>query len=162
MRSRLGGTSEGMVRGLARLAVVLVLIACTGEPSRQEGRGPTGADSVAMALERYDPGAFDTISWESREAAIDRGGTVYRISCSRCHGNAGRGDAGFVTQGDTLKPPSFLQADWRFANDKDALRKQIFAGREGGMPHWGLVGLKYRDVDAVATYVLEVIRLGVK
>lgn len=146
---------------LVSVAVVFLTACGSGSQARQEESGSAGADSVALALARYDPSAFDTIAWESKQAAIDRGGTVYRISCAKCHGNAGRGDGGFVARGDTLTPPSFLQADWQFADDEDALRKQIFIGRESGMPHWGLVGLRYRDVDAVATYILEVIRLGV-
>lgn len=152
------------MRRLILLSGSLFLAAAcgSGEEAVQEEQGPTGADSVAMAMEQYDPAAFDTITWETEQAAIDRGGTVYRISCARCHGNAGRGDAAFVTQGDTLKPPSFVQEDWRLADDRDALLRTIYAGREGGMPHWGLEGLPYRDVDAVATYILEVIRLGIE
>ena len=28
------------------------------------------------------------------------------------------------------------------------------------MPYWGLVGLKYRDVDAVARYVTDFLRVN--
>ncbi len=58
-----------------------------------------------------------------------------------------------MTQGDTLRPPTFLGADWQFAEDHDALRRHIFVGTTGGMPHWGIEGLKPRDIDAVATYI---------
>ena len=37
----------------------------------------------------------------------------------------------------------------------DGLREFIYTGAEGGMPHWGLEGLKYRDVDAVARFILD-------
>ncbi len=60
--------------------------------------------------------------------------------------------------GDTLRPPSFLQADWRFAEDRDGLRKQVFTGNAQGMPHWGFHGLKYRDIDAVAVYIQQGLR----
>lgn len=150
-----------MCRLILLSGALFLLAACTSGDGIQRDEGPTGADSVAMALEQYDPAAFDTITWESREALVERGGTVYRISCAKCHGNAGRGDGGFVVEGDTVQPPSFLQDGWRFADDRDALLERIYAGTENEMPHWGLAGLKYRDVDAVATYILEIIRLEV-
>lgn len=134
--------------------------ACGGEPPAQEAvvEGPTRADSVALAMAAFDPAAFDTVSWETPQAAVERGGLVYRISCSKCHGDGGRGNGNFVFQGDTLHPPSFLTTDWRFANDPEGLRQAIYSGNVLGMPYWGLVGLKYRDVDAVALYIVNFLR----
>ena len=136
--------------------------ACAGEPPPQEEvpQGPTRADSVGMAMEAFDAAAFDTIQWESTQAAIERGGLVFRISCSKCHGDGGRGNGNFVMQGDTLVPPSFLAADWRFAEDGVGLRQQIYTGNVAGMPYWGLVGLKYRDIDAVARYIMDFLRVN--
>ena len=85
---------------------------------------------------------------------------VYQYSCRKCHGERGLGDAGFVRQGDTLIPPSFREPDWSLAQDKAALREQVFIGNAEGMPHWGLAGLKAKDVDAVATYILNVLLQG--
>lgn len=116
------------------------------------------ADSVMMAEEMYDETAFDTIAWESPEVAHERGKVVFQFSCRKCHGEAGLGDGGFVQGGVTLEPPNFLQDDWRFAEDRAGLRKQVFTGTAQGMPHWGFYGLKYRDIDAVATYIQEVLR----
>lgn len=138
--------------------------ACGGEaPPPQEApvdQSAIRADSVALAMAAFDPAVFDTVSWETPQAAIERGGLVFRISCSKCHGDGGRGNGNFVMDGDTLRPPSFLAADWRFADDPMGLRQQIYTGNIAGMPYWGLVGLKYRDVDAVATYITEFLRVN--
>ncbi len=40
------------------------------------------------------------------------------------------------------------------------LRRYIFSGNVAGMPYWGLVGLKYRDIDAVARYLVGPLREG--
>ena len=138
--------------------VIGVTFACTGGEEGETATEEPAVDSVAMAAEVYDPTVFDTLSWESSEATVERGGVVFSYSCARCHGAQGYGDAGFVTQGDTLKPPSFHQSEWRFADDPEGLREMVFTGGEGGMPHWGLEGLSYRDVDAVTTYILERLR----
>lgn len=118
------------------------------------------ADTVAMARAAFDPAAFDTLVWESPDAATSRGRLVFRISCAKCHGEEGAGDGGFVMNGDTLRPPSFLPAEWRFAEDPVGLRRQIFTGTVAGMPYWGLVGLKYRDIDAVARFIGQELRSG--
>lgn len=136
--------------------------ACGGEapapPPAEEPPPPTRADSAKMVEAAYDSTVFDTIQWQTEEAALERGGLVYRISCSSCHGEGGRGDRGFVFQGDTLRPPSFVGADWALASDPKALRKRIFTGSVVGMPYWGLVGMTYKDVDAVARYLTGVLR----
>jgi len=140
------------------LALVF-LTACSGEEPRGDVPAePTAADTVAMAAEAFDAAAFDTVTWENDEEAWVRGSVVYSYSCAKCHGRQGYGDARFVTQGDTLEPPSFHQEDWRFADDPLALRQFIFTGSEGGMPHWGLEGLKAKDIDAVARFIAESLR----
>lgn len=139
-------------------AILTAITACAGEAPPAEEAGPSSADSVVMAAAQYDPANFDTIQWDTPEAAVERGGVVFNYSCARCHGPQGYGDGGFVSEGDTLRPPSFHQADWRFANDLAGLRSLVYTGAEGGMPHWGLVGLKYRDVDAVTRYIMEGLR----
>lgn len=137
--------------------------ACSGEPAQQgqEAQGTmASADSVQTAAAQYDPANFDTIQWKTPEEAIVRGSVVFSYSCAKCHGRQGYGDGGFVTQGDTLRPPSFHDADWKYADDPDGLKRLVFTGAEGGMPHWGLEGLKYRDVDAVVRFILEDLRKG--
>jgi len=146
----------GAVAGIA-----LGLAACGPAPATEgEVQGPTRADSVGMALQVFDAAVFDTIAWETPEARSERGGLVYRISCAKCHGSNGRGDGGFVMEGDTLTPPSFHTPDWQFAHEPIALRRYIFSGNVAGMPYWGLVGLKYRDIDAVAHFIEGPLRAG--
>ena len=135
------------------LTVSLVVAACGGgEPAAEVSAAP---DSTQLARDAFDPTMFDTITWETNEKALERGQVVYRFSCLKCHGERGLGDAGFVRAGDTLRPPSFREPTWAFAGDKEGMREQVFVGTAETMPHWGLVGLGARDVDAVATYILE-------
>jgi mono/diheme cytochrome c family protein len=113
---------------------------------------------TAVAEAAYNPAAFDTISWETNQEAIERGSVVYRFSCTKCHGDRGYGDANFVRHGDTLVPPSFRDEDWIYAQDKDGLRQAVFVGTAEDMPHWGLEGLPPRDIDAVAIYIIQSMR----
>lgn len=144
---------------LFTLATVPLAGACGG-PDEAEvaaadeaARAAAQADSVMLAESMYDPAAFDTITWETREAALERGSVVWGISCAKCHGPNGEGDGGFVQRGDTLSPPNFLARDWRYADDPPGLKQQVFVGTTEGMPHWGFYGLKFRDIDAVATFI---------
>ncbi len=145
------------MRRLAFLpAIALVSLSCGGEP--REAPPPAVPDSTSIAQAAYDPAMFDTVTWATPAAAIERGQVVYRFSCSKCHGESGLGDAAFVRGADTLRPPSFREANWTYAQDKDGLRREVFVGTAEGMPHWGLVGLKPRDLDAVAIYITEGMR----
>ena len=136
------------------LAATLLTVGCGGgEPPQTEI--PAGPDSTALAQEAYDPTMFDTVTWETQQEAIERGQVVYRFSCLKCHGERGQGEAGFVRAGDTLRPPSFRDPGWAYADDKAGIREQVFIGTAESMPHWGLVGLTPRDVDAVAIYIME-------
>ena len=146
------------------IAAVLILLAACG-PTEEERRAleeasriEAAADTVAQAEGLYDAAAFDSIAWAHPDSAIARGGIVFRYSCAKCHGDAGDGNGEFVMRGDTLHPPSFLTGDWRFRDDHEGLRHQIFVGTVNNMPHWGLEGLKPRDIDAVATYIREGLR----
>lgn len=145
---------------VAATAILVAVVGCDGgPPAEEQTSGPTSADSTEMAATAFDALVFDSISWEAHQTAVDRGALVFRFSCEKCHGGGGAGDGGFVAGGDTLHPPSFLSEDWRFADDRDGLRKEIFTGTgTEGMPHWGLEGLSYRDIDAVSIHILETLR----
>jgi len=120
--------------------------------------GLSRADSVGVALLTFDETVFDTIAWASGEEVLERGQVVFETSCMKCHGPHGAGDGGFILNDQVLTPPSWLGSDWRLANRPIRLRRYIFSGSVQGMPYWGLVGLRYRDIDAVASYILQVLR----
>ena len=136
----------------------LWLVACGADPEARQAadeaaRAAAQADTMQMAHAAFDAVVFDTIKWDGDSLAVSRGDVVWNFSCRKCHGPTALGDGGFVLRGDTLHPPSFREPDWRFTRDLDGLRAYIFAGNEKGMPHWGLVGLTSRDIDAVAKYI---------
>jgi mono/diheme cytochrome c family protein len=130
---------------------LLILYGCGGGGSPQVSSGH--ADSVAFAQSQITVEMFDTIQWPSDSVALARGALVWSTSCQKCHGVDGSGDGGFVQGGETLRPPDFRLDTWQLGHDRDGLRRQIFTGTAEGMPHWGLVGLKPRDVDAVSLYI---------
>lgn len=137
---------------------MLVVIAC--EPAG-DASPRTEEEVVAEASGRYDPAAYDTVRWESEQAAIDRGRDIFKWACADCHGEEGRGDGGRVIDGDTIRPPSFRADDWHYANDPDELHRKVFVGNALGMPHWGLRRMRPRDIVAVERYIrLELIRRG--
>lgn len=142
-------------------AAVVLLAACGSEPDVDvdpEARLRSArADSVRMAEAIYDASTFDTIQWESEEALLSRGRTVWTYSCQKCHGTDGRGRGEYAVQ-SALEPPDLGAPDWSHRGDVAAIRHRIFVGHEGAMPNWGLHGLKYRDIDAVATYIDRVVR----
>lgn len=110
------------------------------------------ADSVAEAEELYSEAAFDSIAWRNDQARFERGEDVWGFSCSDCHGPDGRGDGPVATRFE-YDMPDFQVADWEYAGDLAAIRHRVFVGHESEMPSWGLYGLTYRDVDAVAYYL---------
>ncbi len=132
------------------------LAACGGgetEAERQARQLQAQADSVMMAESQYDASVFDTLTWETPAARLERGGVVWRASCQKCHGRNGDG-SGEMAQQSQLVMPTFLAENWAYAGDVVAIRHRVYVGHEGAMPNWGLHGLKYRDIDAVAGYII--------
>jgi len=148
----------------AALLAIAGLTACGGGPSAEEQRAAADqarraarADSVAQAAASYDAAAFDTIQWATDNEMWERGGVVWSFSCQTCHGTDGVGQ-GETAVAAALDMPNLIAADWAEAGDLPAIRRSIYVGHESEMPSWGLVGLKYRDIDAVAHYINDLLR----
>lgn len=141
------------MRPILFASALLVLAACAAPPEQEAE--PTPADTVAMVLAQFDPAGFDSIAWDTPDEAVVRGSVVFQYSCAKCHGTQGYGDGEFVTRGDTLRPPDFHGEEFQYRDDLEGLRRHVFTGTANGMPHWGLEGLKYRDIDAVGRFILD-------
>jgi mono/diheme cytochrome c family protein len=140
------------------LAIAMLGACRKNDAQQQVGAAQAAADSVALAAAQFDTTVFDTIKWEGpegSEARFDRGHTVYRTSCEKCHGPQGGGN-GQVAIDLGLTVPSFLVPGWALAGDIPGIRRATYVGHTGPMPSWGLLGLKYRDVDAVAYFMSRV------
>lgn len=125
--------------------------------ARAEALRAARADSVADAERIYDATNFDSISWAHPDSALARGTVVFRVSCRRCHGADGTGGGELAVQHE-IEMPDLTAVDWAYADDIDALHHRIFVGHDSEMPNWGLHGLKYRDIDAVARYLVAEFR----
>lgn len=150
------------VHRLVAIGSIAVFSACGPsaedlERERLEAMRLARADSTAQAIALFNAATFDSIRWVSPDSTLARGQTVYRFSCQRCHGFIGRGDGDLATE-HGIEMPDLTRASWPFEGDLPALRERIFVGHESEMPNWGLHGLSYRDIDAVAHHLLEVIR----
>ena len=110
------------------------------------------ADSVAQAAAAWDPAAFDSIAWDDDALRLERGQMVWSFSCAKCHGAGGSGD-GELAREHKLTMPTLLDPGWALAGNIEEIRHTIFVGHASEMPNWGLVGLKARDLDAVAYYI---------
>jgi cytochrome c len=155
------------MRSFIPVLVALTWLAACGpsalqrEQAQKDSAHAAAVDSVTMAAARFDTTVFDTIKWKKKGDDVDRGSIVYQYSCVKCHGHDGGGVQSVVFRGDTLNPPSFLAPDWPLATDAMGLRKAVFTGNVAGMPHFGVIGLAYRDVDAVSAYINKVLRANV-
>ena len=144
-----------MWKRIACAVAAVALAGCTEKPAANASSSP---DQAAVIPANIPATLFDTVVWYSDSAAIARGADVFKWACARCHGATGRGDGGAVVAGDTIHPPSFLESDWRFANDSAGLHKKIYQGNNRGMPHWGDLGLAPRDVVALERYIRRSLR----
>lgn len=117
---------------------------------------PDRVQRVLEAERGYSAALFDSISWASREARVMEGNTVYAEDCRRCHGQLGEGRTDYA-QERNLTVPSLVEPDWSLA-EMDVLRREIYVGHESGMPVFGEGGLSLWQVDAVAAYILDVLR----
>lgn len=140
------------------LVLSFALIGTWACGSDNQSQTTSGAATIGIAQAPFDAAVFDTLTWSSPEQRIAYGQAVFDANCKKCHGPTGGGEGGYIYGGQNLEPPSFLVLDWRFADDPIGLRSYVYSGSVGGMPYWGLTGANYRDIDAVADYIVEVLR----
>jgi mono/diheme cytochrome c family protein len=148
---------------MRRIMVCAALSAAVaaGACESQEEAAPVRTEEaeVATATREFDAASFDTVNWATDSAAVARGRDIFKWACAECHGEQGLGDGGRVVDGDTIRPPSFHEEGWSYANDPDALHEKVFVGNTLGMPHWGLRQMRPRDIVAVERYIrLELIQ----
>ena len=82
---------------------------------------------------------------------------VFSTYCRNCHGTMGEGDTEYG-EARGLEVPSLVEPDWRWAQARDSVLHRIYVGHAQGMPTWGVAGISLREMDAVTSYLLEVLR----
>ena len=99
----------------------------------------------------------DSLAVPDRELDVHMDAVGEDFSCATCHGSDGLGQ-GETAVAASLDMPNLIAPDWEKAGDLAAIRRSIYVGHESQMPSWGLVGLKYRDIDAVSHYIDDLLR----
>jgi mono/diheme cytochrome c family protein len=140
------------VRLLGQVAAVVLVVAGCGHDFEPPDRG----QRVREAEAAFNPALFDSVTWASDSVRAVEGNLVYAEKCRRCHGPLGRGQTDYARE-RRLEVPSLVEREWALAGP-DTLRHLIFVGHEDGMPIYGEGGISPRDIDAVAHYILEVLR----
>lgn len=141
-----------MAVGALAAVVALSAQAACGHDFEPPDRG----ERVRAAEAEYTPALFDSVTWTSQEARVREGNAIYAEDCRRCHGTLGRGATDYAAERN-LDVPSLVELDWPL-DELAALRRQIYVGHETGMPIFGQGGLSLYQMDAVASYILDVLR----
>lgn len=146
------GRSVATTRVAALLVAALLPAAC----EKPEYERPPRDEQVAQADSILTMEAFDTLTWAGDAERAQAGNNVYAAKCRSCHGPMGRADTDYARERN-LDVPSLVREDWPYQNIL-AVRRVIFIGHEDGMPTFGVAGITPREIDAVAFYLLEVLR----
>lgn len=146
-------------RSFAAVAVAVTLgawvpISGCGE---YEFHPPPPEERVEEAALLYSPALFDSIAWKDEEEYSIQGAVVFAAECRKCHGVMGEGGTDYAL-GRKLEVPSLVGAGWAYDGDIEAVRRRIFVGHPEGMPTWGVAGITPREIDAVAHYILTIVR----
>jgi len=141
------------LRPLSRLALALAL---AGSACGHEFEPPDRGARVREAEASYSAALFDTVTWAPEQDRDFLGNEIYIEKCRNCHGPLGRGQTPYA-QERRLDVPSLVEAGWPLAS-MDSLHKVIYVGHEEGMPIYGAGGITPREIDAVAAYILHVLR----
>jgi len=138
-------------RWLPALAVAAALFGCG-----HDFEPPDRAARVRAAEAAFTPALFDSVTWQTDSVRAASGNIVYAEKCRRCHGPLGRGETEYA-RARGIEVPSLVEPGWPLART-DTLRHVVFVGHEEGMPIYGVNGISPREIDAVAYYLLEVLR----
>lgn len=137
---------------LGLLLGALLLVGCQDH----EFEPPDRDVQVAEAEGQFAHLSFDTIQWPDTAARLTLGNAIYAEDCRKCHGPLGEAGTEYAaSQG--LDVPSLVREDWPH-DSVDDVRRRIFAGHAEGMPSWGVGKLTPREIDAVAYYVVAILR----
>jgi mono/diheme cytochrome c family protein len=142
-------------RAAASVAAFLLLLAAACQ--KHHFAPPDREQRIVDADTLFATVSFDTIAWESDSARVINGNIVYAATCGRCHGPRGTGGTDYA-RNRQLDVPSLVEPDATFDGDVAAVRHHIFVGHSGGMPTFGVATLTLREIDAVAWYLIHVLR----
>jgi mono/diheme cytochrome c family protein len=153
-----GGPRVPAMAAAPPLAVVAPAVLALGALAAcgHEFEPPDRGEQVRAAEAEYTPALFDSVTWTSQEARVQEGNAIYAEDCRRCHGPLGRGETPYAAERG-LDVPSLVERNWPLESLAD-LRRQIYVGHETGMPIFGQGGLSLYQMDAVASYILDVLR----
>jgi cytochrome c oxidase cbb3-type subunit 3 len=120
----------GTLQDIARTVTVGVR---SGHPhARGETMMPAfGRDQMLSAAQIGDLTEY-VVALSGRKAdraAVARAAQTFADQCAACHTAAGTGDR-------TKGAPDLTDADWLYGSDREAIRGQIWNGRNGVMPTW--------------------------
>lgn len=119
------------------------------DPAMLETVAP--GDAVDFELERSGQGLTVTKIMKSGGNELADGASVFKANCAKCHGNDGSGSE---------KGISFLEGH-ALDHSRDDFLKRVKEGKEDKMPAFG-EKLSEKEVEAVVTYVRDVIQKDVK
>jgi mono/diheme cytochrome c family protein len=133
------------------LTLTLTFTACG-----HEFEPPDRGERTRQAELTYSPSLFDSVTWGEGEDRNVLGNEIYAEKCRKCHGPMGRGETDYARERG-LTIPSLVEPHWAYTS-LDSLHKTIYVGHEEGMPVYGNGGITPREIDAVASYILNVLR----
>lgn len=87
--------------------------------------------------------------------AFREGARIFAVSCAPCHGESGRGDGAYLSEGAPAAPPDFAAEEVRERMRGDRLRARLRAGEASGQAHCPAWGQTFppEDIEAIAAFV---------
>lgn len=115
--------------------------------------------ALALLLPALAANGEESLPRDTPEAAIVRGGIVFRTYCVLCHGNDGRGD-GRAAKMYTPKPANLTISPFNDAYKEMIIRGGgVSVGRSAFMPPWG-DELSDEQIKDLVAFLREVRKTG--